>query len=178
MYATGCSSARGARSSGERAGKRGGEGGGAHQESIPMIDLGGGEPEKRINAKGRSSGGTPMAVGDRAVDSCRGKLERGSWRCGGGAGRGWEGPRRRDRRTAAEDGRGAVGGEHSSARHVPSWRRKKEMREKRVQGRVFIDTQPPGPEYPDIIPECPGRSGLSGHISGLSGPNQFQGDKI
>ena len=59
------------------------------------------------------------------------------------------------------------------------------MREKRVQGRVFIDAQPHGPEYPDIIPECPdiipecpGRSGLSGHISGLSGPNQFQGDKI
>ena len=96
MYATGCSSARGARSSGERAGERGGEGGGAHQESIPMIDLGGGEPEKRIDVKGQSSGGTPMAVGDRAVDSCRGKLERGSWRCGGGAGRGWEGPRRRD----------------------------------------------------------------------------------
>ena len=53
-----------------------------------------------------------------------------------------------------------------------------EMREKRVQVRVFINVQPPGPEYPDIIPECPGRSGLFGHISGLSGPNQFQGDKI
>ena len=170
--------ARGSRSSGERAGERGGEGGGAHQESIPMIDLGGGEPEKRIDAKGRSSGGTPMAVGDRAVDSCRGKLERGSWRCGEGAGRGWEGPRRRDRRTTVGDGRGAVRGEHSSARHVLSWRRKKKMREKRVHGRVFIDAQPPGPEYPDIIPECPGRSGLSRHISGLSRPNQFQGDKI
>ena len=75
MYATGCSSARGARSSRERAGERGGKGGGAHQKSIPMIDLGGGEPEKRIDAKGRSSGGTPMVVGDRAVDSCGGKLE-------------------------------------------------------------------------------------------------------
>ena len=52
------------------------------------------------------------------------------------------------------------------------------MREKRVHCRVFIDAQPLGPEYPDVIPECPGRSGLSGHIFGLSGPNQFLGDKI
>ena len=168
MYATGCSSVRGARSSGERAGERGGEGGGAHQKSIPMIDLGGGEPEKGINAKGWSSGGTPMAVGDRTVDSCRGKLERGSRRCGGGAGRGWEGPRRRDRRTAAGDGRGAVGGEHSSARHVPSWRRKKEMREKRVQDRVFIDVQPPGPEYPDIFPDYPSPTSSKAKKSRLS----------
>ena len=155
MYATGCCSARGARSSGERAGKRVGEGGGALQESIPVIDLGGGEPEKRIDAKGRSSGGTPMAAGDRAVDSCRGKLERGSWRCGGGAGRGLEGPHRRDRRTAAGDGRGAVGGEHNSARHVPSWRRKKKMREKSTGPGIY---------------RCPTTwSGVSGRNSGVSG---------
>ena len=80
-----------------------------------MIDLGGGEPEKRINAKGRSSDGTPMVVGDRAVDSCRGKLERGSWRCGGGAGCGWEGSHGMDRRTAAGDGRGTDESELGSA---------------------------------------------------------------
>ena len=47
-----------------------------------MVDLGGGGPEKQIDAKRRSSGGTPMAVGGRAVDSRRGRLEQGSWRCG------------------------------------------------------------------------------------------------
>ena len=134
--------------------------------------------EKRIDAKRRSSSGAPMVVGGRAVDSGRRKLERGSWRCGGGAGHGWGGSRERNRRTAAGGGRGAGGGELSSVRHIPSWWRKKKMREKRVQGPVFIDAQPPGPEYPGVIPECPDRSGLSGHISGLSGLNQFQGDKI
>jgi len=65
--------------------ERGGEGGGAQQESIHMVDLGGGGPEKRIDAKWRSSGGAPMAVGGRAIDSRRRRLEQGSWRCGGGA---------------------------------------------------------------------------------------------
>ena len=67
---------------GKRAGEMGGEGGRAHQESIPIVDLGGGGPEKRIDAKRRSSGGAPMAVGGRAVNSRRGRLEQGSWRCG------------------------------------------------------------------------------------------------
>ena len=52
-----------------------------------MVDLGGGGPEKRIDAKRRSSGGAPMAVGGRAVDSRRGRLEQGSWRCGTRLGR-------------------------------------------------------------------------------------------
>jgi len=72
---------------GKRAGERGGEGGGAHQESIPMVDLGGGGPEKRNDAKRLSSSGAPMVVGGRAVDSGRRKLERGSWRCGTRLGR-------------------------------------------------------------------------------------------
>ena len=52
-----------------------------------MVDLGGGGPEKRIDAKRRSSGGAPMAVGGRAVDSRRRRLEQGSWRCGTRLGR-------------------------------------------------------------------------------------------
>ena len=60
-----------------------------------MIDLGGGGPEKRIDAKRRSSGGAPMAVGGRAVNSRRERLEQGSWRCGGGAEHDWGGSRGR-----------------------------------------------------------------------------------
>ena len=52
-----------------------------------MVDLGGEGPEKRIDAKWRSSGGAPMAVGGRAVDSRRRRLEQGSWRCGTQLGR-------------------------------------------------------------------------------------------
>jgi len=52
-----------------------------------MVDLVGGGPEKRIDAKWRSSGGAPMAVGGRAVDSRRRRLEQGSWRCGTWLGR-------------------------------------------------------------------------------------------
>ena len=52
-----------------------------------MVDLGGGGPEKRIDAKWRSSSGAPMAVGGRAVNSRRGRLEQGSWRCGTRLGR-------------------------------------------------------------------------------------------
>ena len=65
----------GARSNGEKAGKRGGEGGGAHHEPICAVDLGGGGPEERIDAKGRSSSSAPMAVGGRAVDSGGKELE-------------------------------------------------------------------------------------------------------
>ena len=65
----------GARSNGEKAGERGGEGGGAHHEPICAVDLGGGGPEERIDAKGRSSSSAPMAVGGRAVDSGGKELE-------------------------------------------------------------------------------------------------------
>ena len=65
----------GARSNGEKAGERGGEGGGAHHKPICAVDLGGGGPEERIDAKGRSSSSAPMAVGGRAVDSARKELE-------------------------------------------------------------------------------------------------------
>ena len=65
----------GARSNGEKAGERGGEGGGAHHEPICAVDLGGGGPEERIDAKGRSSSSAPMVVGGRAVDSIGKELE-------------------------------------------------------------------------------------------------------
>ena len=65
----------GARSNGEKAGERGGEGGGAHHKPICAVDLGGGGPEERIDAKGRSSSSAPMVVGCRAVDSGRKELE-------------------------------------------------------------------------------------------------------
>ena len=45
-------------------GEKGGQGGGAHQEPIPEVDLAGGGLEKWIDAKGRSSSGAPMAAGD------------------------------------------------------------------------------------------------------------------
>ena len=65
----------GARSNGEKAGERGGEGGGAHHKLICAVDLGGGGPEERIDAKGRSSSSAPMVVGGRAVDSGGKELE-------------------------------------------------------------------------------------------------------
>ena len=56
------------RRSGEEASEKGqgksGEGGGAHQEPILGVDLGGEAPKKRIDAKGWSSGDAPMAGGD------------------------------------------------------------------------------------------------------------------
>jgi len=65
----------GARSNREKAGERGGEGGGAHHKPICAVDLGGGGPEERIDAKGRSSSSAPMVVGGRAVDSSGKELE-------------------------------------------------------------------------------------------------------
>ena len=65
----------GARSNREKAGERGGEGEGAHHEPICAVDLGGGGPEERIDAKGRSSSSAPMAVGGRAIDSGGKELE-------------------------------------------------------------------------------------------------------
>ena len=41
-----------------------GKDGGAHHESLCAIDLSGGGPKERIDAKGRSSGDAPMAAGD------------------------------------------------------------------------------------------------------------------
>ena len=41
-----------------------GEDGGAHQEPILGVDLGGEGPEKQIDRKGWSSGDAPMAAGD------------------------------------------------------------------------------------------------------------------
>jgi len=56
------------RRSGEEASEKGrgrsGEGGGAHQEPILGVDLGGEGPKKRIDAKGWISGDAPMAAGD------------------------------------------------------------------------------------------------------------------
>ena len=37
---------------------------GAHNESVCVVDLSGGGPKVRIDAKGRSSGDTTIAVGD------------------------------------------------------------------------------------------------------------------
>ena len=65
----------GARSNGEKAGERGGEGGGAHHKPICAVDLGGGGPEERIDAKGRSSSRAPMVVAGRAIDSSGKELE-------------------------------------------------------------------------------------------------------
>ena len=72
-----------------------------------MVDLGGGGPEKRIDAKRRSSGGAPMAVGGRAVDSRRGRLVEVRNTVGEALAEG-------NGRTTAEDGRG--GESRSSAR--------------------------------------------------------------
>ena len=52
-----------------------GEGGGAHHEPICAVDLGGGGPEERIDANGRSSSSAPMVVGGRDVDSGGKELE-------------------------------------------------------------------------------------------------------
>ena len=41
-----------------------GKDGGAHHESLCAVDLSGGGPKEGIDAKGRSSGNTPMAAGD------------------------------------------------------------------------------------------------------------------
>ena len=41
-----------------------GKDGGAHHESVCVVDLSGGGPKERIDAKGRSSGNTPMVAGD------------------------------------------------------------------------------------------------------------------
>ena len=77
------------RRSGEEASEKGwgrsGEGGGAHQELILGVDLGGEGPKKRINAKGWSSGDAPMAAGDGGLipaGKARARLGevRGRWR--------------------------------------------------------------------------------------------------
>ena len=65
--------------------KKGGEGGGAHQEPILGVDLGGEGPKKRIDTKGWSSGDTPMAAGDGGLipaGKARARLGevRGRWR--------------------------------------------------------------------------------------------------
>ena len=41
-----------------------GKDGRAHHESVCVVDLSGGGPKEGIDAKGRSSGNTPMAAGD------------------------------------------------------------------------------------------------------------------